>query len=1738
MLILILLFQLTLSQPYEQEIIELQMEKKYEFYGKVPGTSTSVLYPVHFYKFFVQNVIPNEEIFVVLKALHDQSSFPSLYISKENQYPTIYDELCGNKGMDVCVLEENKLIANTTYYLGVYCLQDCDYELTIHYEEEEILQLGQAVIVKFDNETESILKIGMPSTMDGVDRILIRAHHIYEKNTILNESFHFYINEGNEIPSPSQFQYEAEEIWMVGKGVVIYKNSTNLKGNLTLLMLGIPNTRLYFISTVYERIREIDLFEKTDDLVIEKKTNYYKLIINNDYLEFLDENSLSFDIHPFEGNPDVYISPCHQGECSLDYKHYPWQSQLDFGYESITISRGDRIINGNETQYIIAINGVDEFASYSFVAYLSNYYSRTLSIYAFESGFLIKNEFAEYIVGIYDQPNQTFTITANYPTGHGMIILKKCVKDKNELSQVSNSLTYIISAGPDNYYNCSITKDQIEQLQNVNQLKSGSSELYSAENTLQFNYNKFECESNVTMLKYENIQTNCQYVVGIYSNVDYMNYQIFIKGQEQHIELTESTTHRSYLMEYDTDLYSFTIDDDEELIEVVFQITAITGEYEAYASRSCDKPNSTFYDRYANMELDVLQYKAETETQGLFGQYYIRIVAKALLRYTITPIIYRKSHEEINYIHLIESIPYNHLQTKIDQVTYFNFEYRQNGPLFIHLNGIYGYFICYIIGTNGIIGNKYPNESQYDFSLRSSQHTLIIENPKQYYYVQVSSTSLGLNESYEIQFTSSSSLMELFYGEPLITQLDNLHQAFYYYQSPYALEKLFIIRTYTTEINEQNNLKIYVSMKYKFPNKDNCELELLDSSIYLTLQNIKESTIVYIGVESIGYNEYSLLIRGVSGITELLDNTVQQVPVPSFEQYQQSDLYFVVPKDLKNTIQIQAYTQFAEIELFCSIKDYAMVSKDLKNNNHHIFPNSSNYDIEEEISASISNKLLIINQEQLKNCQNYKQGCVLLISVKLDLQSLYSYIFGNTYNNISTVDGEDGYFNIMISTQYSIIRNGEMLIGHSGENLMSYYYFYVDNPVEFIQIAARPIDDCDPDIYVNRLIDDNITYPTEDSNTYKSLSYKSDILIIRESNNVGSYIIGVSGFRKQCTYELLLNFADIELYYISNGQFTSHHINQTVYYFYQHIRKESFRIMIQGINNIDVAINTYSQYNDSDDGLFDLLPYYGTDQIQILQEHNDNLFGGIIQINQSNQHFCYYCTYIIALRPLKSADIQLLIAYNSIPLDIEYGRIYYDQCLQSCKYYVEPGDLNIFVYSQNIELNFYDNDETFMFSMNLSNSQHIIPINSSYTLSIVNPNQNQVASYWLSLQSEQNFITLHLGKSYKGNNTGEQNVTSFTFTPITTVQWYTIIVNCKSNVKVELFYMSKNITEFILINPIQEWSISKSQLELKYQLPNINYFYKITLSCQGQFSITINLEGLKYIDSNQHYIEQIQSTQIYNIYGTKGQELMIEKIDCLGQTESNISSYQFRNSSDIYFNVTPTSFASYTKNGLSIRKNIYSLVPHLQYSHDIWYSNKTITYQVVENKENQTLIVTVDTMTRNKTGLLELKMLIYQLHYSNQETFMNAFGCQMDIESLKYYTNNQLYHSKSLQTIKEDDNKVSFQVPLPEDHKVLYGLIVFQAFYQGYDTPYTYFYNSSLIYNYTKSDVKIKENDNQDYFENKDQIIIIGIIVVSFFVMIILFFIIRKIVQRRKQGKLGKPKNIQADEEWEQVKAV
>jgi hypothetical protein len=47
------------------------------------------------------------------------------------------------------------------------------------------------------------------------------------------------------------------------------------------------------------------------------------------------------DIHPYEGNPDLYITTPPKPD-SLDL--YEWQSELDLGFESITISPKHRDI--------------------------------------------------------------------------------------------------------------------------------------------------------------------------------------------------------------------------------------------------------------------------------------------------------------------------------------------------------------------------------------------------------------------------------------------------------------------------------------------------------------------------------------------------------------------------------------------------------------------------------------------------------------------------------------------------------------------------------------------------------------------------------------------------------------------------------------------------------------------------------------------------------------------------------------------------------------------------------------------------------------------------------------------------------------------------------------------------------------------------------------------------------------------------------------------------------------------------------------------------------------------------------------------------------------------------------------------------------------------------------------------------------------------------------------------------
>jgi hypothetical protein len=77
------------------------------------------------------------------------------------------------------------------------------------------------------------------------------------------------------------------------------------------------------------------LYQIVDDIVGPGEVNTYKLSIGNYYRRVLAKKDLSLDMNPYEGNPDLFVTPAPLPD-TLD--EYLWQSQLDLGYEGMTIS--------------------------------------------------------------------------------------------------------------------------------------------------------------------------------------------------------------------------------------------------------------------------------------------------------------------------------------------------------------------------------------------------------------------------------------------------------------------------------------------------------------------------------------------------------------------------------------------------------------------------------------------------------------------------------------------------------------------------------------------------------------------------------------------------------------------------------------------------------------------------------------------------------------------------------------------------------------------------------------------------------------------------------------------------------------------------------------------------------------------------------------------------------------------------------------------------------------------------------------------------------------------------------------------------------------------------------------------------------------------------------------------------------------------------------------------------------
>jgi len=73
----------------------------------------------------------------------------------------------------------------------------------------------------------------------------------------------------------------------------------------------------------------------------------------------------------------------------------------------------------------------------------------------------------------------------------------------------------------------------------------------------------------------------------------------------------------------------------------------------------------------------------------------------------------------------------------------------------------------------------------------------------------------------------------------------------------------------------------------------------------------------------------------------------------------------------------------------------------IHNNNRTLFPTTKDYMIKEKDTSTITSKFLMITKNYTNICDTYARGCLLLLTIKINQDSIYSTVFGETHDNIT-----------------------------------------------------------------------------------------------------------------------------------------------------------------------------------------------------------------------------------------------------------------------------------------------------------------------------------------------------------------------------------------------------------------------------------------------------------------------------------------------------------------------------------------------------------------------------------------------------------------------------------------------------------------------------------------------------------------------------------------------------------------
>ncbi|CAD8173552.1 unnamed protein product [Paramecium octaurelia] len=827
------------------------------------------------YLFNVPELKNQTDLVLQLKTLNPNSD-PNLYISKRVQEPLSVEDAdvqaCEAQGMDICVINNEKIMENDILYISVVSRFPSRYILRIELDQEQILKLDGFLTFKLTNEKQSqIIDFMLPELIPEETEIEINVQMVNQE--YLEEPFQVFMNkQENGIPTNSKYDFKAIDTWENQKVIEFIQQKPFEQ--YKILIQGEQGAVMRVSATKSEKLKQLNIYETIVQVVEKGDFDFYQVQITHD-----QKCDLGVRLTPFKGYAKLYV---HYNKQPPLLESYEWQEENKNG-EIILITQQE-LKNKNITlnNLYLAVMG-EELCTYELQ--LTCVFER--SILPGINYQKIVSDSQITIVDIFDYRNEGHYFQLNLHTHQGIInfLTTSCI-DQSICPQTEELFT---------------NQDKYEQM---------------TEYTMLYSNRRKEAQYLL------NCDGMCGFIVLAMldkSSTQSGKFTIQYKVIEKTMILIQNTPHKSQVEKDNYQYYKFFVSENEQMQRLHFLVTPIQGDVTMYISTTYQQPNEQHHEY--NSQNNSINFGGRFGNQPQPGTYYLSIYGQSFSKFIITVWVIKNFQDfqqfgkfPWHYIQLYQGDQQQHSLVDEEFVLYKidlkGYDQNKRDSLNVILQKEYGQF--------RIFGFDRPETNETLAIWESGQIISIQFNDAN--YPEILYLKIRLEQAYSqygsfrIAYYQQNYLIDIFQDEPFFNFLTgNYIQGFGYLQSN---TESFVITKRIYDF-DQSTLEISIMPQHgldiRYSKNNSTIIVSQNQEYYCQVVSATCNEYFYFSLTSKFDAFYTILISKIDkSKIQLVEDQPITKALPIGEDY-----FYIYC--LEQEVNILAFTYFGDLKLYAKV---------------------------------------------------------------------------------------------------------------------------------------------------------------------------------------------------------------------------------------------------------------------------------------------------------------------------------------------------------------------------------------------------------------------------------------------------------------------------------------------------------------------------------------------------------------------------------------------------------------------------------------------------------------------------------------------------------------------------------------------------------------------------------------------------------------------------------------------------